>query len=109
MRQGFYKVVFHHIFLGIAAMLMIRQTLVMSGVVIFYSYKYLIVVLSTIVVYQLAVSGVRFPFKPNHIHRNKSWIAGMLMLLITLVILIVKTLSLAEEILLLCVLIESRC
>ena len=85
---------------------MMKQTLVMSNVSDFNPLNYLIVFISTILVYQLAVSGVRFPFIPNHIHRNKSWMGTMLLLLIILTILVMKTLSSAAEFLLLCILIS---
>ena len=106
MRQGFYKIVFHHIFLGITAMLMMKQTLVMDAVSNFDPLKYLIVFLSTIIIYQTASSGIRFPFTPTRVHRNKFWIVIMIVASLVLISIIFKTLSHREIFLLLCLLIS---
>lgn len=106
MKQGYQAVIIHHFFLAITAMLMMKQTLLMSGSETFDPLKYAIVFFSTIIVYQLAASGTRFPFKPTRIHQNKKWIAVMGFLLMILSLIIIKTLSFKETILLLLVLIS---
>ena len=78
---------------------MMKQTLVMSGVIGFESTKYLIVFLSTILIYQFATAGIIFPFKLGLFFRNKMWVSLMLVLLITLLFLL-STLSFNEQVLL---------
>ena len=81
---------------------MMKQTLIMSGVIAFGASRYLIVFLSTILIYQLAVAGLAFPFKRGLFFRSITWISMMLLLMITL-LLLVKTLHFNEQFLLFCI------
>ncbi len=104
MKQGYRAIIIHHLFLAVTTLLMMKQTLVMIGIETFDPLKYFIIFLSTIIVYQLAASGIRFPFIATRIHKNKKWIVVMAIQLLLLFIIAVKTLSLTEIILLLLIL-----
>lgn len=101
MRLRFLHVFLHHLFLGLTAVLMMMETIVLSNDNIHDPLQFLFVFLSTIVVYQIALSGIAVPVVPNWISKNKTWRILMVILFCILMWIALITFNVIEVIFLL--------
>ncbi len=107
MIAGHNKAIAHHVFLASTAVLMMKQSLLMSGVLSFNPLKYLIVFLSTLFVYQIASSNISFPTKKRKNPLNPVELLKLFVLILLIVITSIQMLSKIEILLLLILLAAS--